>query len=382
MLCRTRPSELRLILIDPKRVELGRYNRVPHLLTQVVTNPKRAADALEWAVQEMDRRYDVLHHAGSRDIEGYNQAVDAGDVTLADGTTPERLPYILVVVDELADLMLVAARNVEDSIQRITQMARAVGIHLVIATQRPSVDVITGVIKANVPSRMAFKVRTATDSKVILDQIGAEKLVGKGDLLYLGASAAQTDRIQCCFVGEDEVNKVVSHWRHEVGKVQAALSTAAPRDAEGNIIRDADGGVGADDTDVDVLLAPRAESDAGRPNATVLDAGPDVGPGGADAAGPVYEEDVIFSGERAVVTKSDDDDSDELLGEAMDLVVNSRMGSTSMLQRKLRVGFARAGRIMDLLERRGVVGPSEGSKARTVLVAPEELADAKRRLGL
>jgi DNA segregation ATPase FtsK/SpoIIIE-like protein len=415
ILMRATPDEVRLILVDPKRVELGHYNGLPHLLTQVVVNPKRAANALSWAVTEMERRYDLLAECGMRDITGYNAAVDRGelddaplrglrtpnaadraslgaDLALADadlagedlagadlaelanadlagadlagaeadlagadlvygadladgavardeaetetdawlagadmpstpvwagagpggfrgaglGTRHVRLPFILIVVDELNDLMMVAARDVEESICRIAQMARAVGLHLVIATQRPSVDVITGVIKANIPSRLAFSVSSLADSRVILDQPGAERLVGRGDLLLLTASSSIPRRIQGPWVGEDEVQAVVAHWRRQSG----------PHYVDG------------------------VE--------------------GEEASG--------VRGGRGV-----EDDDDEFLPLAMELVVRSQLGSTSMLQRKLRVGFARAGRLMDLLERRGIVGPSEGSKPRAVLMTAEEL---------
>jgi S-DNA-T family DNA segregation ATPase FtsK/SpoIIIE len=317
LLMRTTPNEVRMILVDPKRVELGQYNAVPHLLTEVVTNPKKAANALDWAVREMEMRYDLLADVGVRDITGYNAMFDRGDLPTADDPDPDtgkhydRLPFIVVVVDELADLMMVAARDVETSICRLAQMARAVGIHLVIATQRPSVDVITGVIKANIPSRLAFSVSTLADSRVILDQPGAEKLIGKGDMLMLTASSSRTERIQGAWVDEECVRKVVAHWRRQ---------TARPNYVEG--VQGVDG--------------------------------PGGGRGGAD-----------------------DDDGDDLFDEAMELVVTSGLGSTSMLQRKLRVGFARAGRLMDLLEQRGIVGPSEGSKARTVLMTVDEL-DAMR----
>jgi S-DNA-T family DNA segregation ATPase FtsK/SpoIIIE len=314
ILMRGTPDQVRMILIDPKRVELGNYNGLPHLLTQVVVNPKRAANALSWAVHEMERRYDLLAEVGVRDITGYNAAYDRGDLR-PDPSQPEvtyqRLPYVLVVVDELNDLMMVAARDVEESICRIAQMARAVGIHLVIATQRPSVDVITGVIKANIPSRLAFAVSSLADSRVILDQMGAERLIGKGDMLMAIASSNVPRRVQGSWVGEDEVRKVVAHWRRQ----------ASPEYVEG------------------------VEGDE---------------PGGA-GGGPA------------------DGDDDDLLEAAMELVVRSQLGSTSMLQRKLRVGFARAGRLMDLLERRGVVGPSEGSKARAVLMTPEELDERQNR---
>jgi S-DNA-T family DNA segregation ATPase FtsK/SpoIIIE len=316
ILVRSTPEQVRLILVDPKRVELGQYNGLPHLLTQVVVNPKKAANALSWAVHEMERRYDLLAEVGVRDISGYNAAFDRGDLVPDPGSevTYNRLPFILLVVDELNDLMMVAARDVEESICRIAQMARAVGIHLVIATQRPSVDVITGVIKANVPSRLAFAVSSATDSRVILDQVGAERLVGQGDMLLAIASSNVPLRVQGSWVGEDEVRKVVAHWRRQAPQPQYVE------------------GVEGDD-------ATAGYNGAG-------------GPG---------------------------DDSDEMLEQAMELVVRSQLGSTSMLQRKLRLGFARAGRVMDLLEQRGVVGPSEGSKARAVLMTPEELDELKGR---
>ena len=324
VLIRATPDQVRMILVDPKRVELGQYEGVPHLLTQVVTNPKRAANALSWVVTEMERRYDLLHEVGVRDITGYNAAFDRGELVaepplLSDDPVVEyhRLPFILVVVDELNDLMMVAARDVEESICRIAQMARAVGIHLVIATQRPSVDVITGVIKANVPSRLAFKVSSQTDSRVILDQYGAEKLVGKGDMLLSAANSSLARRIQGCWVSEEEARKVVAHWRRQAEPVYID-------------------GVEGD-----------GEDSAGSPF------------GGSGSSGS--------------------DDDDDLLAEAMDLIVRSQLGSTSMLQRKLRVGFARAGRIMDLLERKGIVGPSEGSKARAVLMTVDELEALQTR---
>ena len=323
LLMRTTPDQVRLILVDPKQVEMGQYNRLPHLLTQPVTNPKKAANALGWAVKEMERRYDVLYEVGFRDVGGYNAAFDKGAL-VADGDRQyERLPYIVVVVDELNDLMMVAARDVEESITRIAQKARAVGIHLIIATQRPSVNVITGVIKANIPARIAFAVSSLTDSRVILDQPGAEKLVGKGDMLLLPGNSSVSQRIQGSFVGEEEVRKVVAHWRRQ-----------AP----------------------EVTYVSGVES------------------GGADIAG----DDLVTSNANAFSAASDDDD-EAMVRQAMELVVRSQLGSTSMLQRKLKVGFARAGRIMDLLEQRGVVGPSEGSKARAVLMTVEEFELSQRR---
>ena len=338
VLMRSTPDQVKLMLIDPKRVELGQYNGLQHLITPVVVDPKKAANALQWAVKEMEKRYDLLAEHGMRDITGYNQAVAAGEIDPVgppsvrrrvaestaralgpdhptvdrdeeiddDPTAPEKLPFILIVVDELNDLMMVAARDVEDSVVRIAQMARAVGIHLVLATQRPSVDVITGVIKANVPSRMAFSVSSLADSRVILDQAGAERLIGKGDMLLLTASSNIPRRLQAPWVSEAEVKKVVDFWRRPGGATEQVVGIE-------NI---------------------------------------DDPPGGIEGA---------------------NDDDDELLAAAMDLVVRSQLGSTSMLQRKLRVGFARAGRLMDLLELRGVVGPSEGSKARQVLMTIDEL---------
>jgi S-DNA-T family DNA segregation ATPase FtsK/SpoIIIE len=319
VLVRTTPDQVRMILIDPKRVEMGQYDKLPHLLTQVVTNPKKAANALAWAVKEMERRYDLLAEVGFRDITGYNAAVAKGDLgteTNAEGEVVReypRLPFILVVIDELADLMMVAARDVEESICRLAQMARAVGIHLVIATQRPSVNVITGLIKANVPARLAFAVSSVTDSRVILDQPGAERLIGKGDMLLLEGGSSVARRLQGAWVNEEEVRKVAGVWKRQ-----------APDVAFDQTVQGSD----------------------------------DEGSGGGSRSGG-----------------GGDDDDDDLLNQAMELVVRSQLGSTSMLQRKLRVGFARAGRLMDLLEQNGVVGPSEGSKARAVLMTVEELEE-------
>ena len=313
ILMRATPDDVRLILIDPKRVELTQYNRVPHLLTQVVTNPKKAANALAWAVAEVERRYELLEDVGVRDIGGYNSAFDRGSLKAQLGEDREftRLPLILIVVDELADLMMVAARDVEESINRIAAKARAVGVHLVIATQRPSVNVITGVIKANIPARFAFAVASQIDSKVIMNQVGAERLVGKGDMLLLGPTSSAPDRIQGCWVEEKEVSAIVATWRKQAPEV--TYVEEVQRDANLSAVSQQGSGAG----------------------------------GG--------------------------DDDDELLWQAMELVVRSQLGSTSMLQRKLKVGFSRAGRLMDLLEERGVVGQSEGSKARTVQMTVDEL---------
>lgn len=334
ILMRSTPDDVRLILIDPKQVEMGQYARLPHLLTQPVTNPKKAANALGWAVKEMERRYDVLSETGYRDIGGYNKAFDKGQIEPPAGSEVEyeHLPYIVVVVDELNDLMMVAARDVEESITRIAQKARAVGIHLIVATQRPSVNVITGVIKANIPARMAFAVSSLTDSRVILDQPGAEKLVGKGDMLLLPGNSSVSSRIQGSFVSEDEVRQVVAHWRDQ-----------SPEPIFSSDVEDGPDG---------------SSGGSGMP-------APSLVPPGAGGGHDVTSDANAFSA-------GDDDDDTAMMKRAMELVVRSQLGSTSMLQRKLKVGFARAGRIMDLLEQRGVVGPSEGSKARSVLMTVEE----------
>jgi len=302
LLVRTNPDEVKMVMVDPKRVELGQYNDVPHLLTKVITNPKKAVDALGWAVAEMDRRYDLLADSQVRDINGYHEKYDAG---LLDEEKFDRFPYIVVFIDELNDLMMVAGREVESAIVRLAQMARAIGIHLVVATQRPSVDVITGVMKANIPSRLAFSVASTTDSRVILDQSGAEKLIGLGDMLVVTASNPRLERIQGAWVNEDEVQDVVS-WVKE------------QKEAEYNPA---------------VTEEQKQSSNSSNEN---------------------FDED------------------EDLIRTAKDLVIRSQMGSTSMLQRKLRVGFARAGRLMDILEAQGIVGPSEGSKAREVLITVEE----------
>ncbi|MEL6893515.1 MAG: DNA translocase FtsK, partial [Actinomycetota bacterium] len=350
LLMRTTPDDVRLILIDPKQVEMGQYQRLPHLLTQPVTNPKKAANALGWAVKEMERRYDVLSEVGYRDITGYNKAFLAGKIDQPPGHDPdappvyEHMPFIVVVVDELNDLMMVAARDVEESITRIAQKARAVGIHLIIATQRPSVNVITGVIKANIPARMAFAVSSLTDSRVILDQPGADKLVGKGDMLLLPGNSSVANRIQGAFITEDEVRDVVSHWRAQ-----------APEPI----------------TSTEIEAEPGTESADAAVSAPALTP-PVAGTTPAAATGPLGATSIDVTSDANAFSAGEEDEDTAMMRQAMELVVRSQLGSTSMLQRKLKVGFARAGRIMDLLEQRGVVGPSEGSKARAVLMTVEE----------
>ncbi len=341
VLMRSTPEDVRMILVDPKRVEMGQYGGVPHLDGEPpVTDPKKAANALSWAVREMEQRYELLHETGFRDITGYNGAFDDDSLERpprtqdADDEPYQRVPFMLVVVDELADLMMVAARDVEESIVRIAQMARAVGIHLVIATQRPSVNIITGVIKANIPARLAFAVSSLTDSRVILDQPGAERLVGQGDMLWLSPTSSTPHRIQGCWVTEDEVRSVVKWWADQVPGDDSSSSTE------------------------EVVDGKFSESVQAPPN------------GGVASTKPSSITDP---------PPADEEDGDEKLDAALALVVETQLGSTSMLQRRLRVGFARAGRIMDLLEQRGVVGPSTGSKAREVLITPEELET--RQLG-
>ncbi len=395
ILMRSNPDQVRMILIDPKMVELSQYNGLPHLLTQVVTNPKKAANALAWAVEEMERRYELLAQLRFRDISGYNAAVDRGDLddpykddpAHGMGMPPApkylKLSAILVVIDELADLMMVAGKEVEDSIVRIAQKARAVGIHLVIATQRPSVNVITGLIKANVPCRFAFAVSSLVDSRVILDQPGAERLIGQGDMLMVTVSSNVPARVQGNFVSEEEIRKVVNFWTRQtpVRSGTSALPEAGLDDpANDRSVKEYETGfVGFSDIPTDA-------SDIQRGGVPAFHSpGHGYGAPASGPATPVGAAQPMFGATDELMpnrpTDDDDGDSDELLDAAMDLVVRSQLGSTSMLQRKLRVGFSRAGRLMDLLERKGIVGPSTGSKARDVMMTVEELNQLQARKG-
>ena len=316
LLYRNGPEDLRLILVDPKRVELTLYNGIPHLLTPVIKEPKKAILALKWAAKEMERRYDILEKNSCRDITSYREKLDAGKIKSAvEGEEPARMPYIVIIIDELADIMQAFPRELESGIVRLALMSRAVGIHLILSTQRPSVNVITGLIKANIPSRLALNVASQIDSRTILDAPGAESLLGKGDMLYQGEGMSKPERMQCAFIGEDELKKIVSFIKNNNVEIPDEIAL------EGSV----------DDNDRTIVSA-----------------------------------------------NFDDDEDDELYADAKAVVIDAGKASTSYIQRKLKVGYSRAARLIDLLEERGVVGPADGAKPREVLgngTSPQSTVD-------